>query len=273
LDFDWLQGRIERLIWQWNDECFGMKQPHLTLINYDNTARHGSSTGGKSAVPPQTPPPRDQNERIEVLETLKRRRNALKENHGDDPIIESRKIAQTAQGTTKHTGDIVAAKNILFQGKKSNVVVQFDDSDDDDKGVTSGRNTSKSKDEEENDEDVAEPSEQRLHLSTLPKKRRVMASTSVMQEVGSPSSIRMYTGPPPDEGIFDTTGLVLRRNPWTEEETAALLSGMDKYGLGKWVSIKQEYGYILRNRTTVQLKDKYRNMKKNGELPDRYLVA
>jgi Myb-like DNA-binding domain len=99
-----------------------------------------------------------------------------------------------------------------------------------------------------------------------------MKSPSASQERASSMVSRTYTGPPPDEGIFDDKGNVVKRHPWNEEETAALLSGLQNYGLGKWAQIKQEYGYILRNRHSVQLKDKYRNMKKNGELPERFMT-
>jgi hypothetical protein len=132
----WLQSRIDRLIWLWNDECFGVNVPHLEVIKYHDATRRDASNRSvsvgatKGSLDPKTPPTRNKGERADVLETLKRRRNALNKNHGDDPLIESRKLAATTKASTKATSDIVATKNILYQGKKSDIVVQFDDSDE-----------------------------------------------------------------------------------------------------------------------------------------------
>lgn len=273
-DLIWLQSRIDRLIWLWNDECFGVTHPYLKMIKYHDATRrdanyrnHRVSVGaakGSSGTktPPQT---RDKEERADVLETLKRRRNALSKNHGDDPLIESRKLAAITKASTKTTTEIVPAKNIVFQGKKSNIVVHFDDSDDE---VMQDDN----EDEEGESDDNKNASKRRIRLPQLPKKRRTIKSPSATQEGASSAVSRTYTGPPPDEGIFDEKGNVVKRHPWNEEEIAALLSGLENHGLGKWALIKQEYGIILRNRTSVQLKDKFRNMKKNGELSDRYMA-
>ena len=282
LDLLWLQSRIDRLIWLWNEECFGTNQPYLNLIKYHDAERggltvktrtplnrgHGLSATNRSSDP-KTPPARDKEERVDVLETLKRRRNALNKNHGDDPLIESRKLAATTKPKAKATTEVVPAKNILYEGKKSNIAVHFDDSEDEDEI----KDDDDDDDEEEEGENGDNDNEGRVRLPKLPKKRRIMKSPSATQEGTSSGASRIYTGPPPDDGIFDDNGNVKHRNPWEEEEMVALLSGLEKYGLGKWVYIKQEYGYILRNRTTVQLKDKFRNMKKNGELPDRYMAV
>lgn len=269
-DLVWLQGRIDQIVWKWNEECFGSTKPHLEDIGYHDIVQRDSinrtprnrrvHVGAAQGSPgPKTPPARDKGERTNVLETLKRRRDALNKNHGDDPLSESRKLAAATKSHAKTTSDVVPGKNVLYQGKKSNIVVQFDDSDDEE--------------EEDDDDDDGEGgtggNESRVRLPRLPKKRRIMKSPAATKEGASSGGSKIYTGPPPDEGIFDANGNVLQRHPWEDEEILALVSGIEKYGLGKWVHIKQEYGYILRNRTTVQLKDKYRNMKKNGELPDR----
>lgn len=274
-DLSWLQSRIDRLIWLWNEECFGAIQPYLKIIKYHDATRRDAnyrnrrvSVGAtKGSSGPKTPPQtRDKEERADVLETLKRRRNALSKNHGDDPLIESRKLAAITKASTKTTSEIVPAKNIVFQGKKSNIAVHFDDSDEE------VMQDIDDEDEEGESDDNKKTSKRRIRLPQLPKKRRIIKSPSATQE-GAPSAVsRTYTGPPPDEGIFDNKGNVVKRHPWNEEEIAALLSGLENHGLGKWALIKQEYGIILRNRTSVQLKDKFRNMKKNGELSDRYMA-
>merc|ERR1712157_162881 len=56
-----------------------------------------------------------------------------------------------------------------------------------------------------------------------------------------------------------------QRTRFTEEEVEAIKLGIDTCGVGNWIEIKREYP-VLNGRTNVQIKDKYRNMKKNGEI-------
>lgn len=48
---------------------------------------------------------------------------------------------------------------------------------------------------------------------------------------------------------------------WTKVEQAALEMGMKEFGEGRWKEIKNFYS-VLKKKTTLQLKDKNRNMKK-----------
>jgi len=54
----------------------------------------------------------------------------------------------------------------------------------------------------------------------------------------------------------------LEKKAWTQRETDALLQGVERWGKGKWSNIKDDpdYGPVLVDRTTVDIKDKYRNM-------------
>ncbi|EOA38272.1 hypothetical protein CARUB_v10009763mg [Capsella rubella] len=54
-----------------------------------------------------------------------------------------------------------------------------------------------------------------------------------------------------------------RKNKWTPEEEEALVAGIAKYGPGKWSNIIEdpEFAPQLLERTNINLKDKWRNMK------------
>jgi Myb-like DNA-binding domain len=249
----WFQSRLEQLVWMWNEACYGLQQPYLQLISYHEIDRRNPGTprsrraSRTPATPPRPPPPGN----TEVLATLKRRREALRENHGADPLSESRRIAK------------VLKKNILHDGKKSKMMVAFEDSDEEEEVIAPARRLPNNNAEEKEDNEENAPPGERVRLPAMPEHAAGAANDAPV-----PVGTKIYTGPPPDEGIFDVTGNVVRRHPWTDEEIAALTLGYAKYGAGKWVHIKQEYGYILRNRTTVQIKDKFRNMQRRGELPD-----
>lgn len=57
------------------------------------------------------------------------------------------------------------------------------------------------------------------------------------------------------------------RRVWKDTEICALKEGVDAHGLGKWKSIKEDrtFGDRLAARSTVDLKDKYRNLIKKQE--------
>lgn len=58
-----------------------------------------------------------------------------------------------------------------------------------------------------------------------------------------------------------------RRPPrkWTDEETAQLLAGVRKYGIGKWKQILLDPSFVFQSRSTVDLKDRFRVC-----MPDEY---
>nr|CCA13967.1 conserved hypothetical protein [Albugo laibachii Nc14] len=62
----------------------------------------------------------------------------------------------------------------------------------------------------------------------------------------------------------------VRRKRWTAEEVEALLKGLRMFGnrvSDVWVSIKREFSDILKDRSNVDLKDKYRNLLKFRRIP------
>lgn len=70
---------------------------------------------------------------------------------------------------------------------------------------------------------------------------------------------------------FEAQGkeMVRVRKRWSDDEVNALLSGLRQYSdlQNRWIKIKINYGQDLQDRTPIDLKDKYRNLKKTGKLP------
>ena len=71
---------------------------------------------------------------------------------------------------------------------------------------------------------------------------------------------------PPDPGLFDERGKVTRRTAWTEDEKNCVKLGVERFGVGSWMTIKEEYSDVLRNRTNVQIKDCWRTMVKKNKV-------
>jgi len=53
------------------------------------------------------------------------------------------------------------------------------------------------------------------------------------------------------------------RRKYTDEEVDRLLDGVMRYGIGHWADILAENRDVFKNRTSVDLKDKWRNIKKD----------
>ena len=75
----------------------------------------------------------------------------------------------------------------------------------------------------------------------------------------------------PDAGVYDEEGHVRNRTPYSDAEDKALLSGFNQFGKrpNLWQLIKDSRPEVLRNRTGVQLKDRYRTLVYQGIVPSR----
>jgi hypothetical protein len=182
------------------------------------------------------------------LEELRKDRAALNTKHGNDPLAETLTAAAGAQGVARkrnhdevndddEDGDRHERDSKLLEKKRSAIRLQFQDDID----------------EDDDDEEEEEPGN--VTLSDLPNRAKAKAK--------SPGRLA------PDQGIFTPTGRVQRRRFWTEEETIAVKEGVRTLGTGRWAEIKSDHEYILRNRTSVQIKDKWRSIlverKRNNE--------
>ena len=52
---------------------------------------------------------------------------------------------------------------------------------------------------------------------------------------------------------------------WTDEEVEALREGVAKHGKGKWKVMLVEKRHVFQERTTLDLKDKWRNLSGRGD--------
>merc|ERR1712238_548030 len=102
---------------------------------------------------------------------------------------------------------------------------------------------------EESDDENIEDSEE----DVLPQvKRRAFVVKSPSSAKQKKSQQKTYEG----------------RRLWTDVEKNTVIEGIQNFGLGKWAEIKKNNSVILRNRTSGQIKDCFRTMKKRGELTD-----
>ncbi|GAX09663.1 hypothetical protein FisN_19Lh130 [Fistulifera solaris] len=229
----YLQEMAEKLLQEWNREIFG-DRPFLVKKKYrmaDGDYHSDSTYIARTA-----------SERR--LQALKRKREILNKYHGDDPLEESRRIAAQARGA-----------RVRDEGSRDKDVpvrdVHVRERSDHEEDEQHGDNGN----EEEEEEEIVEDDEQEevgpLELSGLPPRKKMY--------------VKIYRGAEPDEDVYTADGRVKKRRPWSDREIGALKKGVAKFGKGCWAEIKNEYAEILRNRTTVQIKDKWRNMERKGE--------
>lgn len=53
-----------------------------------------------------------------------------------------------------------------------------------------------------------------------------------------------------------------KRSKFTDAEDDAIRQGVEEFGAGNWAQIKSQYAMVLRNRSSVNIKDRWRNMNK-----------
>jgi hypothetical protein len=88
----------------------------------------------------------------------------------------------------------------------------------------------------------------------------------LLNHPSTPANMRTPGYYEPDPGLFEMGDgpkrkiRALKRVPWSRLEIACLRNGVARRGVkpGRWAEIKNDFGYILRNRTNVQIKDGYR---------------
>jgi hypothetical protein len=251
--FDWFQNYLEYLLRNWNIVCFGNTDVALYACRYrlpPNLAREVSTPKAertpasgrrkKTGTPGKKTPPSKTKAAVRLL---REGTEALKHEHGEDPLESSRKAAAG-----------VPRKRPAPEGEEEEGKVESPV----EKKKPGGRflDVSDDSSEEEEEDELWTPGKERVSLGRVPKKKKIRRPAP-----------QGFKGPKPDPGIFDEEGKVLVKRPWSDEEKFAVVSGVEQLGMGKWAKIKEMYAEILRNRTSVQIKDCYRTMARNGTLP------
>jgi hypothetical protein len=77
-----------------------------------------------------------------------------------------------------------------------------------------------------------------------------------------------------DPEIFDEHGRAKFRRKWNTGQTKAIFAGLKIFGkqTNKWALILNEYPNLFEGRTSVMIKDRFRTLKNNGEIPPNLLV-
>eukprot|EP01137_Pigoraptor_chileana_P009116 Opistho-2@56924 len=135
------------------------------------------------------------------------------------------------------------------------------------KGVKRGR-------QEVDDEEAVGDSDAETQKQTQQAKKPTAASTPRPQLAspvrannnnnapGTPRSAAAASPASAQRGL-NASGSRARR-PWTSQEVDCLRRGVAEKGLGQWSQIRTAYLNVLASRTSVDIKDKWRNMVKSG---------
>jgi Myb-like DNA-binding domain len=261
---EFVSDKIERLIKNWNNLLYGPKKARLFQLRYSLSAKlrsHATTPRKpKAFLRRQTTPASKAEQLAEDLADLQKGREILAENHGDDPLDESAALAEEVREgkrlkTEVHFELPVEKEVEVYHQNNATDYGLFEDSSDEEK------------------DDLPE-----VGANVHPDMELGMPTIPILAPGGPPTAVTVdeannpfYIGPQPDPGVFDMKGNVLIKRPWTEEETNALIFGMRTFGPGRWVQIKNLYGEIFKNRSSVMLKDKFRNLRRQKKLPDDLL--
>jgi hypothetical protein len=99
-------------------------------------------------------------------------------------------------------------------------------------------------DDDKDYKDEEEPSNDNARLSKLPTRRRAIRVRSQEE----------HLSPRPRARAKPQTKKYEGRRLWTDEEKSAIMEGIRQLGKSKWAGIKELYGVILNDRTSMQIK-------------------
>jgi hypothetical protein len=180
------------------------------------------------------------------VDRLRRTRGKFMKNVKDPlpSIVEKAKSARsrTAQGRQAATGSESTVSTPNFRKKKkSEHKITFTDSEEEEEEEDDDGDD---KDDVDYNEEV-EVEETGVTLSEVPKKFK-------QKVAASPKKIVVST----------KTKSRGKRVKFTDSEDAAIRNGVERFGVGRWADIKSYYHIDLADRTSVQIKDRWRTLNK-----------
>lgn len=95
------------------------------------------------------------------------------------------------------------------------------------------------------------------------KRERDDSDNNSMCDIQNCTLVKAKSDALPKRDGFDNSVSTVRR-PFSEDEENALIKGVQRFGEGKWALILKEYKSHFIERTGVNLKDKWRNIKKKA---------
>eukprot|EP00978_Attheya_sp_CCMP212_P009833 scaffold23434_cov53-Attheya_sp.AAC.3 len=212
----------------------GKKVQDLTLVPKKRTIINDSSDDDDDDItePEKIPVPK------KGRKTTNRKKTATSETPASftvTPIARGRKRPTRSPAST-------TSSRFIWEG------IMDDNDDDDDNSEenipTKRRSYSRQPmDDNDDDDDYSE--------ENIPTKRRSRSRQPINVQEGASR---------------DRSATPSKRNRFTEIEKHAIKKGLELYGVGRWVDIKDYMSEELSTRTTVNIKDCYRTMVKRGEI-------
>ena len=270
-DLEVLQMKLLKLVRQWVK--LALPLPTLARLGYgskdttekvDNTNTHGDTEDvevqGQSAVSSESPakqPARKQqrgrirnevekffadsdDEDLEAqsnIDQLKRKRESFLKKI-NDPLEES--IARAAALPERETTKPSPKVSRLSAGGSKDVMHNF----------YQRKNSAHQLEWSDSDDELSENEKEDLTMTEVPERLRRIEDTK-------PAAINIQL---PGQRSGPT-----KRRRFTEEEDQAILKGVERFGSGKWTEIKSYFPMELKNRNTVQIKDRHRTLTKSAE--------
>jgi len=252
--FDFFLNRVNKLMRAWASQVF--ESPTITDVNLSNARRSKSEVAIKAECG-----------QARALKKLQRSRARLND-HVEDPLSDAIFAATVAKRNRKpkkrhrspseendeETDEDISAGDRAFTGRTKMIKQKHNQMPPKARKTMLDKKKSAMRlnftPERESDcEHIEDPSQEDDVLSDVKKRARVTSTSPIKKRK---SQQKMYEG----------------KRIWTDVEKRAVIEGVGRLGVGKWAEIKREYYVALKFRTSGQIKDCFRTLKKRGEIGD-----
>ena len=190
-------------------------------------------------------------EKEDNLDRLNRTRKAFMKNV-EDPLDDCVAKAKSARTRSAAQTERRPGTPSFLKKKSSSYKIIFTDSEDDGsvENASEEAPVENTAEEAKGEMGALEDSEEEgeaVKLSEVPKRFKPAPPKK------SPKKIAVSVARKPKQG---------KRKRFTESEDSAIRSGVEKFGEGRWADIKSYYHIDLADRTSVQIKDRWRTLNK-----------